>query len=78
MNMHTPIEDNVTAVNQSDLETAIDRAKCAVALVRLAMAAWQHNDANTTDTLDVAIDFAEQEAGAAAAAFYAFVDGRPV
>jgi len=73
MNIHTT---PAAVVSQNDLETAIDRAKCAAALVRLALADWKHDDAGTTDTLYVAVDFAEQEAAAASAAFYAFVDGR--
>ena len=75
MNVHiTP----TPTVDRIDLETAIDRARHAVALVRLALMAWRPNDADSENVLYVAVDFAEQEAGAAAAAFYAFVDGRPV
>ena len=71
MNMHSP----TPAVDQNDLETAIDRAKCAVALVRLALSDWEPDDADTTDTLYVAVDFAEREAEAAQAAFYKFLEG---
>lgn len=72
MNIHTT---PARAVDRIDLETAIDRARHAVALVRLALTNLRPNDADSENVLYVAVDCAEQAAKAADDVFAAFVAG---